>query len=79
MKIVITGANGMVGRAVSTFCRGLKDDVVALPREELDISNTAECLRLIAAEEPHAVLNCAAYTDVDGAETNESAAMQLND
>jgi dTDP-4-dehydrorhamnose reductase len=70
MKILITGANGMVARAAVNHCRTIGDDVVAVTRQELDISDRAKTFALFERERPDAVLNCAAYTDVDGAETN---------
>ncbi|MGC2234645.1 MAG: dTDP-4-dehydrorhamnose reductase [Pyrinomonadaceae bacterium] len=70
MKILITGANGMVARAAIEHCRAIGDEVVALTRQELDISNKEAVFETFGREKFDAVLNCAAYTDVDGAETN---------
>lgn len=70
MKVLITGANGMLARAAIDYCRSIDDDVVALTRQELDISDKAMVFDLFKREKFDAVLNCAAYTDVDGAETN---------
>lgn len=70
MKILITGANGMVAKAAIDYCRSIGDTVVALTRQELDISNRDEVFDLFAKEKPEAILNCAASTDVDGAEAN---------
>ena len=39
MKILITGANGMVARAAINYCRSIGDTIVALTRQELDISD----------------------------------------
>ena len=70
MKILITGANGMVARAAIEYCRRNGDEVSALTRAELDISDRKEVDEIFAREKPLAVLNCAAYTDVDGSEKN---------
>jgi len=70
MKILITGANGMVAKAAIDYCRSIGDAVVALTRQELDISDKTAVLNRFEKEKPQVVLNCAAYTDVDGAETN---------
>ncbi|MGI8813239.1 MAG: dTDP-4-dehydrorhamnose reductase [Pyrinomonadaceae bacterium] len=70
MKVVITGANGMVARAVARHCRGIGDDVSALTRQELDIGDRSEVCDLVASIRPDAVINCAAYTNVDGAESD---------
>jgi dTDP-4-dehydrorhamnose reductase len=78
MKIVITGANGMVARATAEHCASLGDDVIALTRGELDISDIDAVKSTISRISPDAVLNCAAFTDVDGSETNEAACYAAN-
>ena len=78
MKILITGANGMVARALTGHCRSIGDEVVALTRQELDISDRRSVFERFEREKFGAVLNCAAYTDVDGAETNEKACDEAN-
>ncbi len=78
MKIIITGANGMVARAAIEHCRELGDEVVAYTREDLDISDAEKTLELIKTDQPDAVINCAAYTDVDGAESNEATCYAAN-
>jgi dTDP-4-dehydrorhamnose reductase len=78
MKILITGANGMVARAAIEYCRSIGDEVVALTRQELDISDKQSVSEAFERERFDAVLNCAAYTDVDGAETNEKLCSEAN-
>ncbi len=78
MKVVVTGANGMVARAAITHCGAIGDEVVGLTRQELDISDAAAVMEKLSDLRPDAILNCAAYTDVDGAETNEDAAYAAN-
>ena len=78
MKILITGANGMVARAAISHCRSIGDEVLGITRQELDISNREAVFDLFEREKPAAVLNCAAYTDVDGAETNQKACYAAN-
>ena len=53
--------------------------VIGLPRQELDITDAAAVEEAIAELRPDAVINCAAWTDVDGAEADERAAMRVND
>jgi dTDP-4-dehydrorhamnose reductase len=79
VRLLITGAGGMLGRDLLTACERRGHDVVALPRAELDITDAAAVAEAIAHHHPDAVANCAAYTDVDGAESNEAAAMRVND
>lgn len=78
MKIVITGANGMLARAAAKYCDKIGDAVTAVTRPELDISVKSEVADLLAAVRPDAVLNCAAFTNVDGAETDETACYAAN-
>lgn len=78
MKILITGANGMVAQAAIVYCREIGDDVVALSRQQLDIAERTAVMDAVLQHRPAAVLNCAAYTDVDGAETQPEAARDAN-
>ncbi len=78
MKILITGANGMVAKAAIDYCRRIGDEVVAMTRQELDISDRTSVRETFEREKFEAVINCAAYTDVDGAETNEKECFEAN-
>lgn len=78
MKILITGANGMVARAAAAHCRAIGDNVIALTRLQLDITDRDAVLAAIDGHRPDAVLNCAAYTDVDGAESHPELARAAN-
>lgn len=78
MKILITGANGMVAKAATDYCRSVGDAVIAATRQDLDISDKKTVFDFFDAEKPEAVLNCAAYTDVDGAESNRDACYKAN-
>ncbi len=78
MKLLITGANGMVARATIKYCQSINDNVAAFTRQSLDIANAAQVMETFGREKPEAVINCAAYTDVDGAETNREKAYAAN-
>jgi dTDP-4-dehydrorhamnose reductase len=78
MKVLITGANGMVARAAAGHCQNLGDEVFAFARQDLDIASAAEVNERIGSVKPDAVINCAAYTDVDGSEANPDAACAAN-
>jgi dTDP-4-dehydrorhamnose reductase len=78
MRLLITGAAGMLGRDVSAAAEGAGHDVVALARRDLDISDATAVNAAVAAVRPDAVINCAAWTDVDGAETHEADATRIN-
>ena len=68
----------MLGQAVAAAATRLGHDVIALSRAELDVTDADHVRRVVAAAEPRAVVNCAAWTDVDGAETAEAAATAVN-
>jgi dTDP-4-dehydrorhamnose reductase len=78
MKALITGANGMVARAAARHCAQAGDEVTALTRSDLDISDAQAVAAVIQQIRPDAVLNCAAFTDVDGAESDPGAAHAAN-
>jgi dTDP-4-dehydrorhamnose reductase len=78
MRVLVTGANGMVARAVVKHCASLGDEVLALSRAELDISNRGSILSIMGGVRPEAVINCAAFTDVDGSETDTAACFAAN-
>jgi dTDP-4-dehydrorhamnose reductase len=78
MKVLITGAKGMVARAATAYCRSIGDEVVALSRSEMDISSYGSVNARLNDVRPDAVLNCAAYTDVDGAESGRQRSYDAN-
>lgn len=68
MKIFITGAGGLVGRALVEQCVANGDEVVAYDRASLDIADSSRVEELVLKARPEAIINCAAWTDVDGCE-----------
>jgi dTDP-4-dehydrorhamnose reductase len=78
MRLLVPGGAGMLGQAVATAAARLGHDVVALSRADLDITDGEHVRRAIAAAQPRAVVNCAAWTDVDGAEAAQAAAIAVN-
>ena len=78
MKVLITGAGGKLGHDVVGVAQDMRHQVVALGREDLDVSDPARVERVIARERPGAVINCAAWTNVDGAEESEHEASLVN-
>ena len=78
MKILITGANGMVAQAATDYCGSIGDEIVPLTRQDLDISKPGAVLEKLAETKPEAVINCAAFTDVDGAESAETTCYAAN-
>ena len=78
MKVFVAGAGGMVGRAVSQYCEGLGDQVVAADHKSLDISDRDQVLAALTESLPDVVINCAAWTDVDGCEADSARAYAAN-
>src|SRR5262245_13502953 len=76
MKILIAGAGGQLGRALQTVLTG--HEVVALTHERLDVTRFEDTREAVAARRPDVVINAAAYTDVDGAESDQRGAYKLN-
>lgn len=73
--ILVVGAGGMLGRdmmaALGNSARGVDID-------DIDITSLESTERVLKTLRPRAVVNCAAYTDVDGCESNVETAMQVN-
>jgi dTDP-4-dehydrorhamnose reductase len=68
----------MVARATAEHCRAIGDEVFACTREEMDIADRRAVSEIVGRIRPDAVINCAAFTDVDGAESNEAASFAAN-
>jgi len=78
LRILITGAGGLVGRALTEHCRTLGDEVFAYDHRSLDIADPEKVEAAINERRPDAVINCAAWTDVDGCESNPEKARNVN-
>ncbi|MBA2378180.1 MAG: dTDP-4-dehydrorhamnose reductase [Blastocatellia bacterium] len=78
MRTIITGAGGMLAGAVIAACRRNGHETLALSRTDLDISDADAVDAAFDRIMPDAVLNCAAYTDVDGAEVDEERCFAAN-
>ena len=75
--VVVAGARGMLGRAVVSLLRRYELPCLAMGREQLDITR-ADSVRAGIPPGTGVVINCAAYTDVDGAEREPDKAQALN-
>ncbi|MBC9724821.1 dTDP-4-dehydrorhamnose reductase [Streptomyces sp. TRM68367] len=78
MKWLVTGAGGMLGRDVVEELTRRGEDVAGLDHAALDITRPESVDRTLAAHRPDLVVNCAAYTAVDDAETDEARALEIN-
>ena len=78
MKWLITGAAGMVASDLTRALTERGEDVVALSKSDLDITSSRLVQQAVGDARPDIVVNCAAWTRVDDAETNEAAANAIN-
>jgi dTDP-4-dehydrorhamnose reductase len=75
--VLITGAGGQLGEAMALRLAG-KHEVVAMRRAELDLSDSVAVHTTVSSVCPDVIVNCAAYTNVDGAENDPNAALAAN-
>ena len=75
MKILITGANGLLGHELSSI---LKGHTILLSHSQLDISDPESVNKQIDSSSPDIIINSAAYTQVDACETNYDLAFKSN-
>ena len=78
MRVLITGAGGLVGRALVEHCSAKGDEVFGYDHRGLDIADADAVESVILEQRPGAVINCAAWTDVDGCERNPEKARRVN-
>lgn len=74
----MTGAAGMLGRRVVADARTRGWDVVGIDLPDADLTLAQEALDVVGDARPDAIIHCAAWTDVDGAEADEDGAMRVN-
>jgi dTDP-4-dehydrorhamnose reductase len=78
MKILITGANGQLGRDMQKMLSKQSIDYIAADSKKLDISDLSSVRQFIGGHDVDVIVNCAAYNAVDLAETQWRAAFQVN-
>lgn len=90
MKILISGANGQLGNELISILKNGKSEIgnigsayvnceiIAADVDNFDITNQVIIEEFLTSNKPDIVINCAAMTNVDGCETNEETAMQVN-
>jgi dTDP-4-dehydrorhamnose reductase len=78
LKILVTGANGQLGQELTKIIPGQGREVAALSRSELDVADPAAVERAVETHSPELVINAAAYTNVDGSETEAGTAYAVN-
>jgi dTDP-4-dehydrorhamnose reductase len=76
-RVLVTGAGGQLGTAiVQAFAASW--DTIGLAHRELEIADARAVQRAVARHAPDCIVNCAAYTDVDGAEREPARALEIN-
>jgi dTDP-4-dehydrorhamnose reductase len=79
MKALVTGASGQLGsEIVEAFRTSTSYDIVALGHDELDVCDHHAVFQALLGEEPDVVVHAAAYTDVDGAQSDPKTAFAVN-
>lgn len=78
MNWLVTGGSGQLGIAVSEELDSRGITFTAVGSKDLDITNSKNINDFIAQNIPSVIVNCAAWTDVDGAESNEESAANVN-
>lgn len=76
MRVKIIGATGLLGKALIREWTG--DEVIGLGAKDLDIRQSTQVLQVIKNHSPHWIVLVAAYTDVDGCESNADLAFSVN-
>ncbi len=74
---MVTGAAGQLGSTVVDLFAA-RTEVVPFTRGDLDIADDARVVEVVTSVKPDVIVNCAAYNDVDGAETSALAALSAN-
>lgn len=77
MRVLITGAGGMVGRALARELTA-RHEVKALTHAQLDVSDPGAVETAVAGFRPHVIAHLGAWTDVDGCELDPAKAMRVN-
>jgi dTDP-4-dehydrorhamnose reductase len=78
MRLMVSGAGGMLGHDVMRAGRRGGHDLAGLAHGELDVADGEAVARAVARVRPEAIVNCAAWTDVDGAEDHRRQADAVN-
>ena len=78
MNILVTGANGQLGRSIRKASKNSRDNYFFTDIENLDITDASAVEEYVKSNNIEVIVNCAAYTNVDAAEDNEQLAEKLN-
>lgn len=76
MKVAVTGANGQLGKEIAR--QGAKHELILTDYDTLDVTDYSAVTAFMKSVRPDAVIHCAAYTNVDGAEADYDGAFRIN-
>lgn len=77
-KLLVVGKSGQLARAIAGACASSGVDAICLERPDLDLTKPETIERAISRVAPQVILNTAAFTDVDGAESEQETAFDIN-
>ena len=77
MKVLLTGANGQLGRALVSS-KPVNIDLIKTTRKEFDLLDKENCIKFIKEHKPDWIINAAAFTDVEKAEKEKNLAYKIN-
>ncbi len=78
MKVLVTGAKGQLGQDVMKLLARDNHEAIGTDRDDLDITNESDVFAFITEVKPDVILHCAAYTNVDAAESDADTAYKIN-
>lgn len=78
LNILVTGANGQLGRSIRKEAQGSEDNYIFTDVQELDITDPKAVEAFVTHNAIDIIVNCAAYTNVDKAEDQEELALKIN-
>ena len=78
MRVVVTGGRGLVGGALTEHCAAVGDEVLSFGHRDLDITDRDAVQKVVRGDRPDVVINCAAWTNVDGCESDQERAFAAN-
>ena len=78
MRVLVAGAEGMLGRDVVSAALARGHECLGVSHRQLDVADERAVAAVVADAAPEVIVNCAGWTDVDGAEANEAAALAVN-
>jgi dTDP-4-dehydrorhamnose reductase len=78
MRLLVTGAAGMLGRRVVADATQAGHEAIGIDIDECDLTDAAQTRAVVGEIAPDAIVHCAAYTNVDGAEEDEPTALAIN-